>query len=193
MSRQLSFYSALARGPGVADLAGMLCAGGEIVPFGSGEAARVSIAVDEFWRVRALAGDCAQRGVEMGLDADGLVTPVLRSAFRADLAWLAACWLNGTGKVVPEGLYPDGGLLRLWVIAAGSWSGTGYQLGLDPLAPHTHEALGVVLDRGGLAASQVGERNGGPALRIAGRRRIARLAELVGDPPGVGGVAQWPE
>lgn len=194
MGRQLSFYSAVACPPRVADLAGVLCAGGTAAPFGSGEAARLSIELDEHWRVRALAAACAERGVELELDAAERQPdrPLLRTAFRADLAWLAERWVRGRAKVVPAGLYPDGGLLRLWAIVAGSRAGGGYQLGLDADAPHTHEALGAVLARGGLVPVPVGERGGGPALRITGRRRAARLAELVGDPPTAAAADRWP-
>lgn len=198
MGRQLSFYSAVACPPRVADLAGVLCGGGTVVPFGSGEAARLSIALDEHWRVRALAAACAERGIETELDAaeQQADRPLLRTAFRADLAWLAERWLRGHAKVVPAGLYPDGGLLRLWAIVAGSRVGSGYQLGLDPDAPHIHEALGTVLARGGLVAVPVSDPKsgpgGGPALRITGRRRAARLAELVGDPPSAAAADRWP-
>jgi hypothetical protein len=38
----------------------------------------------------------------------------------------------------------------------------------------------------------VGSVAGGPALRVAGRRRLERLAELVGAPPVGAGAADWP-
>jgi hypothetical protein len=189
---QLSFYSAVARLPRIDDLAGLLCANGRAVRFGSGDAARLSIVIDERSRALAMTVACAERGVEAEMDVSTEGHPLLRTAFRADLAELAARWLRGAVKVVPADLDMDGAMLRLWVMAAGGPIGAGYQLGLDPHAPQTHDPLAAALARSGLNATTLGTRSGGPALRIVGRRRIARLAELVGDPPDAADATQWP-
>ncbi|MGW4111617.1 hypothetical protein ACWEFJ_12120 [Actinosynnema sp. NPDC004786] len=114
--------------------------------------------------------------------------------FRADLAGLAAQWFDGDRKVVPPDFTLDGGALRLWALASGRWveSGSGYLLGLDPAAPDTHETLRKALAGSGLPATLLADGAGGPALRVVGRRRLERLAELVGRAPR--GVAErtWP-
>ncbi|MFD0199759.1 MULTISPECIES: hypothetical protein [Saccharothrix] len=116
------------------------------------------------------------------------------TAFRTDLAGLAAHWLDGDRKVVPPEFTLDGAALRLWALASGRWveSGSGYLLGLDPEAPDTHEALRKALATSGLPSTLLTGRAGGPALRVVGRRRLERLAELVGRAPR--GVAErtWP-
>ncbi|PSL55661.1 hypothetical protein B0I31_105632 [Saccharothrix carnea] len=116
------------------------------------------------------------------------------TAFRTDLAGLAAQWLDGDRKVVPPGFTLDGAALRLWALASGRWveSGSGYLLGLDPEAPDTHEALRKALATSGLPSTLLTGKAGGPALRVVGRRRLERLAELVGRAPR--GVAErtWP-
>ncbi|MFE9743936.1 hypothetical protein ACFYOT_03425 [Saccharothrix saharensis] len=116
------------------------------------------------------------------------------TAFRTDLAGLAARWLDGDRKVVPPDFALDGAALRLWALASGRWveSGSGYLLGLDPEAPDTHEPLRKALATSGLPSTLLTGRAGGPALRVTGRRRLERLAELVGRAPR--GVAErtWP-
>ena len=50
-------------------------------------------------------------------------------------------------------------------------------------------ALGVV----GLPAEILGgNARSGPALRMSGRRRLARLAEIIGDPPASAPEGTWP-
>ena len=118
--------------------------------------------------------------------------PLLRTAFRADLAALAAAWTRGAVKAVPAGFVPDGPVLRLWAQAAGRCDGGGYLLGLDPHAPDTHEPLVSALAKAGITAVLLGPRGGGPALRITGRRRLARLVELVGAAPAGAPPQAWP-
>jgi hypothetical protein len=190
--QQLSFFSVDARSPGVADLAGLLCGPGQTVRFGRGGSARLSVVVDHQWRASALAAECAMRGVlaEPATSAEG--QPLLRTAFRADLAGLAAAWTRGAVKAVPDGYEPDGSALRLWAQATGRRDLRGYLFGLDPHAPDTHQPLVAALGRIGLTAMVVGPRAGGPALRITGRRRLTRLAELVGAPPAAAAPDAWP-
>jgi hypothetical protein len=187
---QLSFYSAEANSPARGDLAGLLCGPGRLVSFG-GVTARLSIPVDETWRGRALREALAERGVDATLysTADGLL---LRTAFRRDLAPLAAAWTDGSDKTCPAGLTLAGGSLRLWVLAAGSWIDGRYLLGLDLLAPDTHEALTNAVTFCGLPVTPYRSEDGTPGLRISGSRRLARLAELVGRPPSAAAESHWP-
>lgn len=176
----MTFFSAQALHPRVADLSGLLCGPGQAVGFGRGTAARVSVVVDDEWRARALAAECSQRGVHVELGRSEGGRPLLRSAFRADLASLARRWTRGAVKSVPEGFIPDGPALRIWALAAGTREGSGYAFGLDPHATETHEPLLGALHSAGLPASLLGLRRGEPSLRITGKRRLERLAELVG-------------
>jgi hypothetical protein len=189
---QLSFFSAEANAPSVADLAGLLCGHGQVVSFGN-TAARLSVVVDEPWRAEALVVALAARGVEAEVVTPEEGEPLVRTAFRADLIPLATAWTTGGGrKAVPDGLTLDGARLRLWALAGGRWSEGGYLLALDPCAPDTYEPLGGALARCGLAATMLGARGGGPGLRVSGQRRLNRLAELVGLPPARSAQAHWP-
>ena len=108
---------------------------------------------------------------------------VFRSERTSVLAELAATWTHGAVKAVPEGLSLTPGFLRCWTIAAGQPAAVGFLLGLDPHAPDTYEPLAAVCAAAGLAGSLLGIRGGGPAVRIVGYRRCARLAEMIGTPP----------
>ncbi|WP_447009580.1 hypothetical protein [Saccharothrix hoggarensis] len=189
---QLSFFSAEARQPCVGDLAGLLCGPGQALGFARGRAARVSVGVDTRARAAAVAAALAERGVQARIDLDEAGSVRVATAFRTDLTGLAGQWLDGDRKVVPPDLALDGGALRLWALASGRWVESGYFLGLDPEAPDTHEALRKALATSGLPSTLLTEKAGGPALRVVGRRRLERLAELVGRAPT--GVAErtWP-
>ncbi|GGS17009.1 MULTISPECIES: hypothetical protein [Actinokineospora] len=182
---QLSFYSAEASTPAMADLAGLLCGPGRIRLFARGTA-RLTVPVAGQARAKALVSALGLRGVAVSRHICEYTGELeLRTAFRADLAPLALEW--GQRKRVPDDFTPDGNTLRLWTLAAGRWTDGGYLLGTDGLAPHTRDALVAALGRCGLPASAY---SGG--LRIRGRRRLARLGELVGRSPGLGCDAQWP-
>ncbi|MEU6149863.1 hypothetical protein ABZ816_07675 [Actinosynnema sp. NPDC047251] len=232
---QLSFFSAEARRPCVADLAGLLCGPGRAVGFARGRAARISVCLDERWRGVALVAALAERGVQARLELVRRPAPVLgqappddapdeaapggtppaeadvadgrpsapaeppravggglevTTAYRTDLTGLAHQWLVGDTKVVPPEFTPHGGVLRLWALASGRWAESAYVLGLDPESPDTHEPLQKALAASGLPATLL--KTGGPALRVVGRRRLERLAELVGRAPR--GVVErtWP-
>jgi hypothetical protein len=183
---QLSFYSAEANRPHAGDLAGLLCCQGQLAEFAR-TAARLTLLVDQRWRVRALRPALAERGI----DATPTITEEgehgLRTPFRADLLPLAEEWTKEGEKFAPTGLVLDGGALRLWVLAAGSWLGTHYFLGLDPDAPDTYDTV-----RGALAVAGLPATLQGTGLRISGRRRLGRLAELVGRPPSGEAGEHWP-
>jgi hypothetical protein len=187
---QLSFYSAEANPPARGDLAGLLCGPGRLVSFG-GVTARLSVPLGETWRGRALRKALADRGVDATLytAGDGLL---LRTAFRRDLATLAAGWTAGTDKTCPAGLVLAGGALRLWVLAAGDWIDGSYLLRLDPQAPGTHEPMRSAIAACGLPAVAHPAEDGAPGLRISGRRRLGRLAELVGRAPSETAESHWP-
>jgi hypothetical protein len=116
---------------------------------------------------------------------------------------LGSRWLRGAVKRPPEGFMLDGRRLRLWVAAAGSPDGAqafALRLGTSDGAgapgwrgsDEVWEAVGAALAGVGLPAVLLGPRAGGPLLRIVGRRRLVRLAELVGEPPGQAPPGAWP-
>ncbi|WP_089301962.1 hypothetical protein [Haloechinothrix alba] len=193
---QLSFFSAEASAPCVADLAGVLCGHGQIVSFAD-TAARLSVVTDdEPWRAGALAEEFAERGIEAEITSSDGGYPLVRTAFRADLLAVAQAWSRGAVKAVPAGFMLDGAALRLWMLACGRRAERGYQLQLDPRAEETHEPLLRRVSAAGLvsasgSANLLGPRAGGPAVRIVGVKRMRRLAELAGRAP-VGAEAQWP-
>ncbi|OLT03213.1 hypothetical protein BJF90_26430 [Pseudonocardia sp. CNS-004] len=187
---QLSMFSAEARPPQVSDLAGLLCGPGQITRFGAGDQARLSIVLPDPARVPAVATACAATGIAVTAvrtDSGGVA---LRTAFRCDLVGLASAWMRGSVKCVPEGWQLDGPALRMWALAAGRPDERGgYLLGLDPHAPETHLPLIAAATRAGLPPARDGR---GPALRISGTRRVARLVELVGPVPPGTATAEWP-
>lgn len=189
---QLSLFSAEARPAGRADLAGLLCGPGRLERFGSGDTARFDLPLPFEGRERALAALSGARGVTLAPGASGL-----RSAFRKDLAPLARLWCASDGtKRVPPGFQLDGATLRLWALAAGVADlRGGHLLLLDPQAPWTHVPLIAAATRAGLPPARLaaGEHGApGPALRLHGARRMARLAELVGPAPSTIGPSDWP-
>jgi hypothetical protein len=106
----------------------------------------------------------------------------VRTAYSSRLNGLARAWPPPADK-----LFLSGPRLRLWVAAAGAPRPQGYALGLDPdgILDKTADAA---LTRAGLA----GTIQEGPAYVIAGRRRLARLAELVGERPSAAPERLWP-
>ncbi len=144
------------------------------------------------WRAHAVRCALRARGVAAELDRHPDGRPVLRSAFRGDLVALAEAWRDAREqKALPDGFDLDGPRLRLWVLAAGAQHGPAYTLGLDPDATHLHDALLTASRRAGLGAT-LAEVAGAPFLRIVGRRRLGRLAELVGRPPRDLADGVWP-
>ncbi|HVE95959.1 MAG TPA: hypothetical protein VNA67_03110 [Pseudonocardiaceae bacterium] len=190
--RQLSLFSDQARAAIPDDLAGLLCAQGQVHGFGRGTAARVSTVVAEQWRAVTIVRACTERALPAERGRTEEDHHWVRTAFVAGLLSLATAWTRGAVKAVPSGWQLDGAALRLWVVAAGTPDDRGYVLGLDPHAPDTYTPLAAALAAVGLAATPLGARAGGPALRISGRRRISRLAELVGESPPATPTGQWP-
>jgi hypothetical protein len=186
---QPSLFSAEARPARTTDLAGLLCGPGQIVRFGSGETARLSIVLPDPARAPAVIASCAA----VGIAAERVVTEsgatAVRTAFRRDLVGLAAAWTCGAVKTVPAGMLLDGAVLRVWMSAAGRFDGNGAELMLDPHAPQTHLPLVAAATRAGVSPARSGR---SAALRITGARRLRRLAELVGPPPAEVAPDEWP-
>lgn len=116
-------------------------------------------------------------------------TPVFRfrTAYSTTLAPLASRWSReGTNHLQLDGLR-----LRLWVIASGAMDGPqAFVLKADDA--HEDDHVSAALAAAGLPAALVTRRAGGPGYRIVGRRRIARLAELIGEPPRQVPQGVWP-
>ncbi len=117
----------------------------------------------------------------------------VRTPYSSTLAPLAAAWLRGALKMPPAGFAINGRRLRLWMMAAGYRDGSDMTLRLgrceDSVEITMRRALGAV----GLPAEILaGNARSGPALRMSGRRRLARLAEIIGDPPGSAPEGAWP-
>ncbi|BBY03042.1 hypothetical protein [Mycobacterium seoulense] len=192
---QLSFFTAEAVPPAVADLSGVLAASGQIVMVGGPESqgARLSVVVDQSWRAGALAEMIREAGLVPEIGRTDEDTPLVRTAVTASLVSLAAAWTRGAVKTVPPRWLPGPRELRAWTLAAGHPEGDHYLLGLDPHAPDTHSPLASALMRVGIAPTLIGTRGGRPALRISGRRRLSRLVENVGEAPdGVDVSSVWP-
>lgn len=186
---QPSLFSAGARSAQHADLGGLLCGPGQIVCFGGGETARLSIVLADPARAGAVVAACGAAGAQAAAARTETGATVVRTAFRRDLVELAGAWSRGAVKQVPAGIQLDGPVLRLWALAAGAPDGRGgYLLALDPHAEQTHLPLVAAATRAGIAPARVR----GPALRFAGARRMRRLVELVGPaPPGIAAM-DWP-
>ncbi|MFI1195789.1 hypothetical protein ACH4T9_21400 [Micromonospora sp. NPDC020750] len=99
---------------------------------------------------------------------------------------------GGPVKRPPAGFHLNGRRLRLWVAAAGKSDPPGFllRLGVDDEA--CREPVGAALAAVGLPAALLDAEAGGPAYRITGRRRLARLADLIGDPPSTAPPLAWP-
>ncbi|MCV7253831.1 hypothetical protein HZU40_33565 [Mycolicibacterium fluoranthenivorans] len=188
---QLSFFSAESIPPQVADLTGILAASGQVVI--SGDEARLSVVVDRLWRAEGLAEMITDAGLVPEIARTDENNPLVRTGMDNRLAGIARDWTRGAVKTVPSQWLPGPRELRAWVLADGRPEADRYLLGLDPHAPDTHAALAGALMRVGIAPTLIGTRGSHPALRISGRRRLLRLVETVGEPPGdIDAFAQWP-
>jgi hypothetical protein len=108
------------------------------------------------------------------------------TAYSSRLNPLARAWPDAAAQ-----LFLSGPRLRLWVAAAGEPVAGGYALGLGA-AEHSSEelrAIDAALVRAGLAGRLSED---GRHYVIAGRRRLRRLAELVGERPAAAPPELWP-
>jgi hypothetical protein len=187
---QLSLFGAAAREPALADLEGWLAGNGQVVR--RGDTARLSVVVDEQWRVAALADEFAEA---FGMTADvssaeagtAVGTPWLK-----ELRTLADSWTRGAVKHPPVGWVLDGPRLRWWCLCSGRTVGGMYIFALGPNDGQAWLSIGSALAVAGVPGALVGPRADGPAYRIVGRRRLARLLELVGDRPAGVPEDAWP-
>ncbi|GIJ47392.1 hypothetical protein Val02_42780 [Virgisporangium aliadipatigenens] len=207
VSGQLNLFGVEARPPSAFDLEGLLAGAGQVVRLGG--TARVSVVVDAAWRVRVLAAEFSSRELATSWKPvpvtpatdeppDPEPTPagapyLVRTAYSSVLAPLAGRWLKGADKRTPRGLTLDGRKLRLWLVAGGAPDDQGgFTLELGPGDEAEHEPVGEALKGLGLTPVLLGSRAGAPAYRIVGRRRLSRLAELVGEPPKDSPPGGWP-
>jgi hypothetical protein len=190
MTGQLSLFGSTAREPVLADLDGLLAGNGQAVRRDA--TARISIVVEQPWRVDALVHQLAE---QLGIEAETAAAEVgvtVRTPWLEDLLPVADSWARGAVKVPPAGWVLDGPRLRWWCIAEGLAGPDMYTLQLGGSDQQSWLAIGSALAAAGIPGVLVGPRADGPAYRIVGRRRLARLVELVGDsPPGVPAAA-WP-
>jgi hypothetical protein len=106
----------------------------------------------------------------------------VRTAYSSRLNGLATAWPAAAAR-----LFLSGPRLRLWVAAAGEPRPGGFALGLDP--EKDAETVDAALVRAGLAGVVS---DAGLHYVISGRKRLARLAELVGERPAAAPEALWP-
>ena len=191
---QMSLFSAGAREPMLVDLEGLLAGPGQVVR--RGDAARVSVVVTVGWRADALAAEMASLGVEAETEPAEPGSVTVRTPWLTELLEVANRWTLGAVKVPPAGWVLDGGRLRWWCLSAGSGPAADqpamYTLALGASDEPAWGAVGAALAAAGIAGVLVGPRADGPAYRIVGQRRLARLRELVGDAPHGVPVEAWP-
>jgi hypothetical protein len=126
---------------------------------------------------------------EPGEDGANIAPPEPKPRFEVLTAYSRR--LNGLARAWPEAreqLFLSGPRLRLWVAAAGEPVPGGYALGLDPLKDLV--AIDAALVRAGLAGRLSDD---GRHYLIMGKRRLRRLAELVGERPGAAPEHVWPD
>ena len=176
---QFSLFGAAAATPELADLDGVLLAGGHWVR--TGPSARLSIVVAHRWRADALADefDVRRVGGDTVAAEDGWS---VRTAFSTDLMPHATRWSRGANEGPPPGFELTAAGLRLWTIATGRADEAGFVLGTARADSALHLAAGAQLSRQGLAAISLSLRPG-PGWRITSARRLRRFAELVGAAP----------
>jgi hypothetical protein len=190
VSGQLSFFTAGTQPPAVADLEGLLLGTAQVVRLGG--TARLSVLVGDVWRADALLAAFEERGLrgETAPTLDGQTS--VRTPFARTLVPVAERWVRGAVKAVPARWSLDGPRLRMWTVAAGWVDERGYLVRLGHTDATVWEPAGAALAAVGLSASFVGARPNGPAYRLVGRRRLARLREYVGEAPPGAPTASWP-
>jgi hypothetical protein len=191
---QLSLFSAAARDPRVSDLEGLLAGSGQVVR--RGDVARISVVVPGGWRAEALLEEMSALGHDGELERSEPGGITVRTPWLPELRGIADAWTLGAVKVPPIGWTLDGARLRWWCLAEGAATGAPapamYTLALGPNDEPAWLAVGAALAAAGVAGVLVGPRADGPAYRIVGQRRLARLRELVGDPPAGVPDDGWP-
>ncbi|HZM84635.1 MAG TPA: hypothetical protein VFC19_53620 [Candidatus Limnocylindrales bacterium] len=169
LERQLVIFSADSARPSTRDLAGLLVGAAHVTAMGG--TARVSVKVDAAWRVHALAAEFAARGLSIAWEH-------VQDNFLVHTSYSTA--LRGLNP--PSFL--DGCRLRLWFTASGRVDdgsillklGNNHALARRALAPL---GLDGAIERG-------------PAIRIRGADKVARLADLIGQRPPPAPESVWP-
>jgi hypothetical protein len=178
---QLSLFGAASRDPALADLEGLLAGNGQLVR--RGDAARLSVVVEDQWRVDVLVAQLAESyGMTADVSAAEAGTAV-GTPWLPELRPVADAWSRGAVKHPPTGWALDGPRLRWWCIGSGRCIADMYIFALGPNDERAWLAIGSALAAAGVPGALVGPRADGPAYRVVGRRRLARLLELVGDRP----------
>lgn len=187
---QLAFFSAETDEPTIGDLAGLLAGWGQSGTSKAGT--RVSVVVAAHWRAAAIVDAMQAAGLSAEVTESDEGSPMARTAPTPALDELHRDWSTGAVKTMPGGWVPSPRALRLWVLGCGRAEKGHYLLGLDPHCPDSHGPLATALMRSGIAPTLVGTRGQNPALRVSGRRRLARLAENVGAAPAGAHAGDWP-
>ena len=133
-----------------------------------------------------VAGDNGRVGESPHMDRDrpgpAVASFEVRTAYSSLLNGLARAWPPPPGR-----LFLSGPRLRLWVAAAGEPRPGGYALRLDPV--DNPEIADSALVRAGLAGTVSDQ---GLYYLISGKKRLRRLAELVGERPAAAPEHLWP-
>ena len=191
LTRQLSLFGVEATAPSPDDLAGLLAGPGQVVRMGG--TARVSVVVEERWRAATLVAEMRERGLAATCVATVDEHLGVRTPYSSALAPLAAAWLRGALKLPPPGFAVSGRRLRLWMAAAGYRDGFDLTLRLGRCEESVEMTMQRALATIGLPAEILaGNARSGRALRLSGRRRLTRLAEIIGDPPTAAPEGAWP-
>jgi hypothetical protein len=187
--RQLSLFGVEASPPEPGDLAGLMIAGGEIAE--EEGAAQVSILVGHPWRAAAIVSECARRGISATSLATSTTAVGVRTSFTPALLDLARSWTGdaGDGGRPPREIRFDARVLRLWAMAVGYRDETSYELPIRVSDEPFRDAVGAALAGLGVAAQLVSRRH---SFRIVGKRRLDRLAEMLGDAPRQAPPGAWP-
>ncbi len=130
------------------------------------------------------AGAGAEEEAPSEVPVPGRVVFEVRTAYSSRLNGLARAW-----PAAADQLFLSGPRLRLWVAAAGRPVDGGYALGLGDHDRATWPAVDAALRRAGLDGAVSDH---GLGYVITGRKRLARLAELVGDRPDAAPAESWP-
>jgi hypothetical protein len=187
---QFSLFGAEVAEPILADLAGVVLAGGDWVRAEEDfSVARLSVVVDSPWRVAAMISAFDELGLAPSTAMAENGTGV-RTEFSAQLAPEAHRWTRGAVLRPPAGLALTARGLRIWAIASGRADASGYLLGTGEADGLMHRAAGAQLAALGLAATSIALRTA-PGWRVTSVKRMRRLAELLGEPPS-GSGADWP-
>lgn len=189
----MSLFEADGAEPAVDDLDGLLFGPGHVV--NRSGTARVSVLTADAWRAEALVTAFAERGLggefDVSRDVDYGLQFVARTDFTDELAPLARRWSpSAIHRRSPTKL--TAAALRIWVIASGRPTDSGYLLPLAGSEEVRWSISGGALASLGVAGALIGVRSGEPAYRISSHKRLSRLAVLVGEPPPNAPISDWP-